>query len=286
MSNTKEKNIGVCLLCNQKKSLINAHVLSRSYEKFLRDENRKILKVSLDGQERPVETLPFIKNLFCAECDGSFADPEKELAEFSDDLFNQRLMAEGVDGKHISVGDILSDQTVLVRGFDVSKIKWALLFLLYKFSLDPRCGVFDLGISYEHILKGILCSRNFDDVDVGISLSHYLKSEKIPRGDHKRVLSVPKVHQFEYVTFVSVLLPCALEVTYRVSQRFLCGCKMGFKFPGGFCGCKREINHDSDYLCLLVSTDGFAFDSHYYSEMVDIMQRMDMFQRYPVLGSV
>ena len=83
---------------------------------------------------------------------------------------------------------------------------------------------------------------------------------------------------------ISVLLPGALEVTYRIDKRLMCGCKVGMKFEGGFCGCKREINSDLDYFHLSVNTNSLDFDEYYCNKVREILQRGEMMQRYPILG--
>ena len=185
--NKEKKKIDTCLLCGEKKPLIHAHILPKAYKKFLWDNDRRMVRVSFDGQESQVQTLPFNKYLFCGTCDNSFADDERELIQFSNDLFSGCLAVEEQGGKRVSVGDLNFGQIVLVRGFDALKIKRALLFLLYKFHLDPGAGIIYLDKVRGDVLRKMLCSNTLDADEFGVNVAHYKESEVLSNNGHKRL---------------------------------------------------------------------------------------------------
>ena len=281
--NKGKKKIDTCLLCGEERPLSRAHILQNSCKEFMADEDHKIARVSLDGQSKKVQSLPFNKSLFCPECDNSFSDSEKELKRFSAYLVKGNLKVERQKGSRVSINDLDSSQDVLVQGFNVLKIKKSLLFLLYKLHLD--ISIIDLGEMRGSVLGQMLHSDILDATEFGICLAHYRESEKFSGDNHKKMFFLaPGMLQSEKGMFISILLPGALMVMYRIDRRLVCGREVGINLNGELCGYKREINQDSKDFFLSVNTDGFDFDKYYFNEAREILQRGGMTQKYPMLG--
>ena len=257
--------VGNCFLCGQERKLICAHILPKAYGKFLKDDDEKASLFYSNGSEQMIENLPFDKNLFCAECDNSFSSSEKELIRFTDYLFGDGLE---VDFKEVGCVDVLVDC------FDVSRIQRALLFLLYKLTMNSRCEV-DLERPFETRLKQMLRSGKVDSSVIGVYLTHYLRSEKFSLDDgHKRVFH-PLLDRYEIngISFFSILLPGALAITYRIGTILVCSCKMGVNFSDGLCSCQREINQNPDHFYLQMRADASGFDDYIYPKLREVVLR-------------
>ena len=261
-----DKNTGTCILCGKNKRLIRAHALPKAYMRFLGNEEGKTAWLSLINDERLTDCLPFDRDLFCEKCDNSFSGSEGELIKLSESLIEGGMSVKNADGKYILINQVESDEDVQVDEFDVLEIKKALLFLLYKLSLSPRCESIKLNQKHEDVLKQMLYSGRFDNNEIGICLSHYLKSNKVLNNGHKKAFFAQGAVTHGDMNFISILLPGALGVLYRIDKRLLCGCKNELQpnQENELCGCKREMDQNSNFFYLQVIVDGFDFDNYYY----------------------
>lgn len=175
-----------CQLCGKKTKLCMAHLFPKAMRKFVSDDRQDphFYAFAVDGsqRDRKLHTLPFDRNILCAECDSYLGDFDNAFVRF--------LTAWQIDPRRErSLTRSPNYQTVRVKG-DAAKIRLGILASLFRYALSELYPWVSLPSKDIAHLKEMLLQQDVTAEGFPVLVAGYYRCDMMLHG---RVIDVTEI---------------------------------------------------------------------------------------------
>lgn len=206
--------MGVCHLCDQEKTLIDAHLLPKAFFRFLYpdskiDDANPLIMIRGDRDYAGRSSIGvYDSNILCRDCDGFLG----ELDQLGKEIFLDtipRLVAKRPRGDVWIFDDV-----------DAGKLKLFLLSVLWRFSISKREETQNIKLpaKFESRLKDMIKDRDFGSVDEFSTVVARYKFRNPDVNLHK-FFHDPVPSRMDGVRFWSLCIPNGYKVLIKADSR-------------------------------------------------------------------